>query len=69
MQGVIQMIRNIFLNQFAARGRHGWLWPKTTVSLKSHAPLFEAGGRHNCFWPKATWFLKSQRCFVVFEWP
>ena len=42
---VAQLVRN-----FAAGGRHSWLWPEATTSLKSQKPLFAAGGRHDCFW-------------------
>ena len=44
---------------FAARGRHSWLLPKATTSLKSRKPIFAAGGRHIHLWPEATILSKS----------
>ena len=44
---------------FAARGRHSWLLPKATTSLKSQKPIFSAGGRHIFLWPEATSLSKS----------
>ncbi len=44
---------------FAARGRHSWLLPKATTSLKSQKPIFAAGGRHIFLWPEATSLSKS----------
>ena len=44
---------------FAARGRHSWLLPKATTSLKSEKPIFAAGGLHIYLWPEATRLYKS----------
>ncbi len=44
---------------FASRGRHSWLLPKATTSLKSEKPIFAAGGSHIYLWPEATRLSKS----------
>ena len=72
VRGFTKTISRFFWNHrrnFAARGRHSWLWPKATTSLKSQDPLFAAGGRHDCLWPKARRFLMSYMCELVFGQP